>query len=91
MSQQVVVNPEDILKFRAHLKNYTEELKNKSSSLRGQFKQLGETWRDQEHAKFSQEFEQVMKTIQKFLEATNQYIPFLERKAKAAKEYLEKR
>jgi len=91
MSQQAIVNPDDVLKFRTHLKNYTEELRNKSSSLRGQLKQLGETWRDHEHAKFRQEFEQTMKAIQKFLEATNQYIPFLERKAAAAKTYLETR
>jgi len=88
---QAIVNPEHLRKFAADLKRFTDGLKNDSARLHGQFQQLGETWRDQEQAKFAVEFEQTMKVIKKFMEASNQYIQFLKRKADAAQVYLDQR
>ena len=88
---QAIVNPEHLRKFVADLKRFTDELKSNSTRLHAQFQQLGQTWRDQEQAKFTAEFEQTMKAIKKFMEATNQYMPFLKRKADAAQAYLDQR
>jgi hypothetical protein len=52
---------------------------------------LGETWRDQEHAKFIQEFEQTMQMLGRFLEAASLHIPFLIHKAERIEEYLQQR
>jgi hypothetical protein len=52
---------------------------------------LGSSWRDQEHQKFTEEFEQNMKSIGRFIEANEQYIPFLLRKADRIDEYLQQR
>ena len=49
---------------------------------------LGDTWRDQEHAKFVQEFELTMNAIESFTETAEQHIPFLLRKADRIDEYL---
>lgn len=59
--------------------------------LNGQFSHLGGTWRDQEHQKFAQEYQQTMKVIERFLKITDQHIPFLLRKAHRASEYLNQR
>src|SRR3712207_8209615 len=40
-----------------------------------------DTWRDQEHEKFTQEFEQTLHVIEHFLEVGDQHVPFLMRKA----------
>jgi hypothetical protein len=59
--------------------------------LHGQLVNLGSTWRDKEHEKFSQEFEQTLQVIKRFVEAANLHIPFLLRKAERVDEYLQQR
>ena len=49
------------------------------------------SWRDREHDKFAEEFEQTMLVVGRFLEASNQHIPFLLRKAERIEEYLQQR
>jgi uncharacterized protein YukE len=88
---QAVVKPEDVRRFASQLKDFTNKLNNDSSRLQAQFKQLGETWRDQEHLRFAQEFEQATKVFKKFMEDSNQYVAYLIRKAEAAEAYLRQR
>jgi hypothetical protein len=52
---------------------------------------LGGTWRDQEHKKFSEDFDQQMQVLRRFAESTNLYVPYLVRKAERAEEYLQQR
>ena len=61
------------------------------SRLQGQFSRLGDTWRDQEHQKFAQEFEQTMRVIHRFIQVSDQHIPFLLRKAQRVRDYLQQR
>jgi len=59
--------------------------------LQGQFARLGETWRDQEHQKFAQEYEQTMRVLHQFMRSADQQIPFLLRKAQRIRDYLDQR
>jgi len=52
---------------------------------------LGDTWRDQEHEKFAEEFTQTMHVLGAFVEVADQHIPFLLRKAERVEEYLQQR
>ena len=52
---------------------------------------LGDTWQDQEHVKFSEEFKQTLKALKKFVEISNQHTPYLLRKAQRIEEYLNQR
>ena len=52
---------------------------------------IGQTWRDKEHEKFVEEFEQTLLVMKRFVEATNQHVPFLLRKAERIEEYLQQR
>jgi hypothetical protein len=61
------------------------------SVLHGQLVALGNTWRDKEHDKFVQEFEQTLQVVKRFVEAANLHIPFLLRKAERVDEYLQQR
>ena len=49
---------------------------------------LGTTWRDQEHKKFVDEFNEHMKIIGRFVESAEEHIPYLMRKAQHADDYL---
>lgn len=85
---QAIVTPEELRKFALELKRFNEELKQNYTKTYIRFKQLGETWRDQEYKKFEKDFDQTTKVIKLFLAASEQYVPFLIRKAEAADEYL---
>ncbi len=59
--------------------------------LHGQLIGLGQSWRDREHDKFVEEFEQTMQVVARFVDATNQHVPFLLRKAERVEEYMQQR
>jgi uncharacterized protein YukE len=88
---QVIVSPEELRKFSAELKRFNSDLKNDATRLHARFRQLGETWRDQEHKKFEVEFTQTAKVIQHFVQAAELYVSFLIRKAEAAEAFLKRR
>jgi uncharacterized protein YukE len=88
---QAIVDPAELRRFAHNLKQFTNDLHNQLLVLHGQMVGLGDTWRDQEHEKFAEEFEQTMLSIQRFTEATNQHIPFLLRKAERVEEYLQQK
>ena len=52
---------------------------------------LGDSWRDQEHDRFRQEFEATMLVLERFLEVSDEHIPSLLRKAERIEEYLSQR
>lgn len=91
MSPQAVASPEELERFARDLKQFTSQLRDSTSRLQGQFVHLGDTWRDQEQAKFAQEFEQTMRVLQQFMRSSEQQIPFLQRKAQRLREYLNQR
>lgn len=74
-----------------NLKRFNENLQNQLGTLYAQLQNLGSTWRDQEHHKFVEEFEQTMLVLRKFIEASERHIPFLLRKAERLEEYLQQR
>lgn len=88
---QAIVDPEEVRRFAQNLKRFTTELQNQLTSMHGQLNNLGSSWRDQEHQKFSQEFEQTLQVVKRFTEAANEHIPFLLRKAQRVEEYLSQR
>lgn len=88
---QAIVDPGELRRFAHNLKQFNNELQNQIAVLHGQLIGLGASWRDQEHLKFTEEFEQTMMVISRFIEATDEHIPFLLRKAERAEEYLQQR
>lgn len=88
---QAIVDPGELRRFAGSLRRFTAELQSQLTVLHGQAKSLESTWRDQEHQKFIQEFEQTMVALKRFVEATQEHVPFLLRKADRADEYLNQR
>jgi len=88
---QAIVDPTELRRFAQNLKKFNQELDERLTSLRAQLHALGTSWRDQEHKKFTDDFEQHMKVIAKYMEATNEHAPFLLRKADRIEEYLQQR
>lgn len=86
---QAIVDPGELRRFAHNLKLFTGELSTRMSALHGQLVGLGQSWRDQEHEKFVAEFEQTMLVMSRFMDATNEHIPFLLRKAERVEQYLD--
>ncbi len=88
---QAIMDPEQVRRFADELKRFNADLQDKIASLQARFAALGDTWQDQEHAKFAEEFKQIMKALKKFVEISNQQTPYLLRKAQRIEEYLNQR
>lgn len=88
---QAIVDPAEIRRFAHNMKLFVTELHNHMAVLNGQLVGLGDTWRDQEHEKFVQEFAATQQALERFKEASEQHIPFLLRKAQRIEEYLQQR
>ena len=86
---QAIVDPEELRQFAQNLKKFNSNLRDRASALASQMAALNATWRDQEHKKFSEEFEANMKVLLRFAEAADQYVPHLLRKASHIEDYLQ--
>ncbi len=85
---QAIMDPEQVRKFADELKRFNSDLQDRVASLQARFAALGDTWQDQEHAKFAEEFKTIVKALKKFVEVSNQQSPYLLRKAARIEEYL---
>lgn len=88
---KAVADPGELRRFAQELKHFNTMLRDQMAVLGGRFNQLGHTWRDQEHTKFAEEFEQTTRVLARFADAADQQIPFLLRKADKIEEYLRQR
>ena len=86
---KAVVDPEELRRFAFDLKRFNTEMQSQIVSIQRRFVKLGETWQDQEHQKFAEDFEKIISAMGKFVDATDKHIPFLLRKAQKIQEYLE--
>jgi uncharacterized protein YukE len=88
---KAIVDPDELRRFAQNLKHFSGEMHHHMAVLQGQFHGLGDTWRDQEHEKFAQEFQQTLLVLSHFVATAQQHVPFLLRKAERIEEYLQQR
>ncbi|MEK6247270.1 MAG: WXG100 family type VII secretion target, partial [Planctomycetales bacterium] len=88
---QAIVDPAELRRFAQTLKRFNSDVQERTTVLSGQLDQLSASWRDQENKKFTEQFQQHMQVVARFLEMNEQHIPYLLRKAEAIEEYLRQR
>ena len=88
---QAIMDPEKVRRFAEELQRFNADLENRMVLLQARFAALGDTWQDQEHEKFSEEFRQALKALKKFAELSREHTPYLLRKAQRIEEYLNQR
>jgi hypothetical protein len=86
---QAIVDPGELRRFAQLLRRFNEELSEKSGVVATHLSHLGQTWRDQENLRFTEEFSANMKALSRFVESNEQFIPYLLRKAQLVEEYLQ--
>ena len=85
---QAIMDPEKVRRFADELNRFNTDLENRLVLLQARFSALGDTWQDQEHEKFADEFRLAMKALKKFVELSKEHTPYLLRKAQRIEEYL---
>jgi uncharacterized protein YukE len=88
---QAIMDPGEVRKFAEELKRFNIELQNRMSLLQARFATLSDTWSDQEHQKFAEEFRDTMKVLKRFIDSSTHHTPYLLRKAQRIEEYLDQR
>ena len=88
---QAIVDPDELRLFAQMLKQFNQDLADRATALSAQLHSLSSTWRDQENLKFTEQFEQHLRYVQRFIDANNQHIPYLLRKAERIEEYLQQK
>ncbi|MCA9034376.1 MAG: hypothetical protein KDA91_04550 [Planctomycetaceae bacterium] len=86
---QAIVDPSELRRFAQMLRRLNEDLNEKTGAVAAQLNQLGQTWRDQEHIRFSEEFVGNIRALSRFVDSNEQFIPYLLRKAQLIEEYLQ--
>jgi uncharacterized protein YukE len=86
-----IVDPAELRRFATNLKRFNADLQTSLAGLHGQLVSLGDSWRDQEHDRFRQEFETTMHALERFIEIAGEHVPFLLRKAERIEEYMSQR
>jgi hypothetical protein len=88
---QIIVEPEEILRFAAELKAFTEQVRECMwclRALRASFRRLGGTFRDRQHQEFARDLEGTMRLLEKLVCIAEEYTPLLIRKAQLLEGYL---
>jgi len=88
---QAIANPDELRAFAQKLKQFNSTLSDQAGMLAMQLDTLASSWRDQENARFTEEFREHMRLLAQLIEANNQHIPYLLRKAERIDEYLQQR
>ncbi len=88
---KAIVDPAELHRFAVELKRFNSDLQVQVTNIHRRFAKLGETWRDQEQAKFAEDFEQMIHALSKFVEVSDKQVPLLLRKAERIRDYLEQR
>jgi len=77
---------EELQNFVTNLERFNMEVEEETDSVYGRAKMLGETWRDPSYERFIEEFDRAVQGMRDFVEASNQHIPYLQRKIQEAEE-----
>jgi uncharacterized protein YukE len=85
------VDPTDLRRFAQELNRFNNELQTLMGGLNAKLRALESTWRDQEQRKFTEAFEQTVKVMGNFLEASHEHVTLLGKKATLVEEYLKQR
>jgi uncharacterized protein YukE len=85
------VDPADLRRFAQELNRFNNELQTLMGGLNAKLRALESTWRDQEQRKFTEAFEQTVKVMGNFLEASHEHVTLLGKKATLVEEYLKQR
>ena len=88
---QAIVDPAELRKFARDLARFNQEVQGLVGGIHTKMRNLESTWRDQEQRKFAESFTDTVRVLARFVDASEQHVTFLNKKAQLAEEYLKRR
>ncbi len=88
---QAIVDPSELRKFAKDLARFNQDVQGLVGGIYTKMRQLEGTWRDQEQRKFAEAFTETVRVLSRFVDASEQHVTFLNKKAQLAEEYLKRR
>ncbi len=85
------VDPVELRRFARDLVRFRDDLGGLLGGMHAKLRNLERTWQDQEQRKFTEEFEQTMKGLGRFLESADEHVAFLQNRAGHIEQYLRQR
>lgn len=85
---QVRGNPQEMRKFAAALRRFTQQLETEVKRIDAQTRSVGQTWNDNEYHKFMQDWEQMLSGIKRFVNEAPRYERHVTKKAADLEAYL---
>lgn len=77
MSGRVDVNIDELEKFAHQLKDFNNQLEQITDKIQGQIQNLGDTWRDEQYAKFVEEWYSTFRSVDRYLNISPDYVRHL--------------
>lgn len=84
----VRANPDQIEQFATSLAVFGQNVREELARIHVAFDQLSETWIDEAHERYSQQFEEMVPPISRLMEETPDHVMHLLRKAEELRAYL---
>lgn len=88
---QAIVDPSELRKFAKDLARFNSDVQGLVGTIHAKMRSLESTWRDQEQRKFAESFTDTVRVLARFIDASEQHVVFLNKKAQLAEEYLKRR
>ncbi len=85
---RAIADPDDLELFAGQLRQFQQECFDRLAALDGQFQSLSESWQDQEQQRFQGVYDDFVRSFERFIAETEEYVPFLQRKAAHLRDYL---
>lgn len=84
------VDPAELRRFARDLSRFRQELQGLLSGLQARMRDLQKDWRDEQQQRFSEEFDQTVRGLRKFLESSERHVLFLQQRAGHVEDYLQR-
>jgi uncharacterized protein YukE len=88
---QAIVDPSELRRFAKDLARFNSDVQGLVGTIHAKMRSLESTWRDQEQRKFAESFTDTVRVLARFIDASEQHVVFLNKKAQLAEEYLKRR
>lgn len=84
----VNADPERIESFARDLAKFNARMSEEMKHLNGQFRALGDFWRDDQFRRYGEEYDASVRALQRFLTLSEQQIPALRKRARHLRDFL---
>lgn len=85
---QIIVDPSEMRKFEAALRELRGEIDARREQLEGQISDVRSFWNDEKYQQFLRESEELMLQVQYFSKLCDHYCDYLHKKATAAELFI---